>query len=80
MKAWEVLAIIRDGEYVCEDCLKGKDETDSFNDTGDPDEGYPPLFASDADGTETCGRCNKNLLGEDGGDEEPDDEEDPIWR
>ena len=55
MKAWTVLAIAHDGEMVCWDCmtpeeiLVAKDEKLS-------DE-ISPLFASDVEGPETCGRC-----------------------
>ena len=58
MKAWTVLGIIKDGEFVCEHCLKGQDEHDSFNDNGGE---HTPIFASDADGSEVCGRCNEPL-------------------
>jgi hypothetical protein len=57
-KAWEVLAVSVDGEFVCEDCTQTKDERAAFRKTV---EGISPLFVSDSDGTETCGRCHKNL-------------------
>jgi len=59
MKAWEVLAVQVDGEWVCEDCLEPGDETDSFNGTAVDD--MPPLFASDARGDEICGRCGQEI-------------------
>jgi len=60
MKAWTVLAIVKDGELICHECLQGKDENEAFHDKGDhPDIGV--LFASNAEGDETCTRCNQSL-------------------
>lgn len=57
-KAWKVLAVAVNGEFVCTDCAQTKDERAAFV---RPVEEISPLFVSDSDGTETCGRCNKNL-------------------
>jgi len=58
MKAWEVLAVAVDGELVCPDCAKGKDERKAFVEAVD---GISPLFASDATGDEVCGRCGEKV-------------------
>ncbi len=63
MKAWDVLAIARDGEFVCWDCMTVQERAYA---SADDDEGAAEwaednsvsvLFASDASGPETCGRC-----------------------
>ncbi len=58
MKAWEVLAIQVDGELVCPDCTQNSDERRAFVEGV---EDMAPLFASDATGEETCGRCGKKI-------------------
>jgi hypothetical protein len=58
MKAWEVLAITVDGELVCPDCAEGRDEHRAFVEAVDD---MAPLFASDATGDETCGRCGQKI-------------------
>lgn len=58
MKAWEVLAISVDGDLVCPDCTNTKEERKAFAATV---EDMTPLFASDANGTETCGRCGQPI-------------------
>jgi hypothetical protein len=58
MKAWEVLAIAVEGELVCSECTQTKEERKAFKDTV---EDMPPLFVSDADGTEVCGRCGNPI-------------------
>ena len=58
MKAWEVIAIAVDGELVCSECAQGFDERRAFVEEV-PD--MAPLFASDANGEETCGRCGEKL-------------------
>ena len=61
MKAWTVLAITKNGEFVGECCLKGKDEHDAFHDKGEPNDDIGVLFASNAEGDEVCGRCGQPL-------------------
>ena len=68
MKAWEVVAIVREGEYVCEDCLKDDDEKTVWNDADNAsqlmeDKGIGVVFASDdIMGDEVCGRCGEKLI------------------
>lgn len=58
MKAWEVIAIAIDGEFVCPDCTTTLEEEKAFEDEV---EDMAPLFACDSTGEETCGRCGKSL-------------------
>jgi hypothetical protein len=59
VKAWEVIGIAVNGEFVCCDCTKTREERDAFVKGV---ENISPLFASDADGDETCGRCGQPLV------------------
>jgi len=64
MKAWDVLAVAHDGELVCWGCMT-PEERRSANDKPRPgdDEEISPLFASDVQGPETCGRCLEIIEG-----------------
>ncbi len=55
MKAWEVLAITRNGEFVCWDCMTLEEKEVANDETEIDDVGV--LFASDVNGPESCGRC-----------------------
>lgn len=68
MKAWEVVAITRDGEFVCEDCLKDDDEKAVWLDADNAqelmeDNEIGVVFATDdlADDA-VCGRCGGKIL------------------
>jgi len=61
MNAWEVLAIARNGEFVCWDCIT-KEERACANDKLELDD-VSPLFASNVEQEETCGRCGEVIDG-----------------
>lgn len=61
MKAWEVVAIARDGELVCRDCCDDA-ERRAWEDKepGNPD--ITVVFASDEGWqNDCCGRCGNKL-------------------
>jgi len=68
MKAWEVVAITRDGEHICEDCLKDPIEETVWADSDNAHElmeeyGIGVVFASDDTADEAvCGRCGGKIL------------------
>ena len=70
MKASDVVAITRDGEYICRDCLSDSVEHAVWGDYGDT-EGLMQqyqigvVFAVDLEAgkTLTCGRCHSEIEG-----------------
>ena len=66
MKAWTVVALTRDGEYVCEGCLADDIERAIWDD--DPvasklmeDHQIGVVFASDEYEDASCGRCGEPI-------------------
>lgn len=71
MKAWEVLAIAKDGEYVCWDCMDAHEHEVASDREQDDD--ISPLFASNVEQEETCDRCGQVIEGTEQSEEDDDE-------
>lgn len=63
MKAYTVLAVARDGEFVCWDCMTAEEKAVARDEK--EIDNVSVLFAADVVGTETCGRCGEVVAGTD---------------
>lgn len=61
MKAWDVLAVATNGELVCWDCMTAHERAVANDKATDDD--ISPLFVSDVEQEEVCGRCNQVIEG-----------------
>ena len=74
MHAYDVLAIARDGEFVCWDCMTKEERACANDDTSMDD--VLPLFADNVEQQETCGRCGQVIDGTEQDEDAATDNED----